>query len=261
MAIVKSNNYIPGQNLTDLALNVDYDRLGEDKIQITVNFAGAPATVTIHKGSVWECNGNRYMVTGADYTFQMDGAGHNYITFTDNPAVDFGSSAAIGTFSSEKQGYYQADNVTRTMKFYVDQANSNYYILLDNHIPNLTLMTRRFDRLKVGLSGNFLGIGTIQFDTVYNDLLGSWDALNYQFVCVESGYYFIVLQVYSDINQITAWVLVNATIHIRITRGEVSPSASGIIYLNTGDVVNAQSSGGRIVSGEADTFLQIARIL
>jgi hypothetical protein len=104
MSIVKRNNYLTDRNLTDLAYNVDYNRLGEDKIQISVSFAGSPATVTIHKGSVWECNGNRYIVESADYTFQMDGAGHNYITFTDNPAVDFGSAAAIGTFSAEKQG-------------------------------------------------------------------------------------------------------------------------------------------------------------
>jgi hypothetical protein len=193
----------------------------------------------------------------------MDGAGHNYITFTDNPAVDFGSAAAIGTFSAEKQGYYQADNVTRTMRFYIDQIGESYFNLIENCNPNLTPMTLRFDRMRVGISGNYAGIGTITFDTIYDDLLGSWDTVNYRFICIESGYYFISLQSYNS-SIFSCSLLVNAVTHLTTYNSVSVEIASGscLIYLTIGDIITVTKNGaGTISAGESYSFLQIARLL
>jgi hypothetical protein len=47
MPIVQKNLYLPGQNLTNLALNMDLVRLGIDIVNITVNFGTSPATITL----------------------------------------------------------------------------------------------------------------------------------------------------------------------------------------------------------------------
>jgi hypothetical protein len=107
---------------------MDLSRLGVDKTNITVNYATVPATVTIKEGSIIEVNGNLYTIEGADYSFQMANATHNYITFTDNPAVAFSSAAARGTYQDDKHGFYQVGNLVRTLQWYIDQTNSLSYI-------------------------------------------------------------------------------------------------------------------------------------
>ena len=92
------NLYIPGQNLTNLALNVDYTRLGYDGIDISVNFAVSPAEVTILKGSIFEANGNFY-VQDEDYTFTMSVDTHNYIGYDGDT---WSSYANKGTYTAEK---------------------------------------------------------------------------------------------------------------------------------------------------------------
>jgi hypothetical protein len=124
MTISQRNSYTAGQNLNNQAANIDDNRLGADKTNITVAF-GTPSVVTVKKGSIIEVNGNSYSIT-ADETFNMT-AGHNYITFTDNPSTAFASAASIGTYNSEKQGYYDGTGLIRTLKWYIDQSLSTYY--------------------------------------------------------------------------------------------------------------------------------------
>lgn len=131
MAIVQRNLYLPGRDLTNLAQNVDLNRVGMDLTDISIAF-GAPSVVTVAAGSMIECNGNIYVLT-TDETFNMV-AGHNYITFTDNPAPAFASAAAKGTYSALKGGFYQAGNLIRTLKWFIDQTNESYETWLYNTI-------------------------------------------------------------------------------------------------------------------------------
>lgn len=269
MPIVKINNYTPGNNLTSLSLNVDYNRLGEDKSQITVNFGTVPATVTIKRGSIFECNGNRYLINGADYSFQMSNATHNYITFTDNPTISFGSASAIGTYDSEKLGYYQADNLTRTLKFYIDQISEDYFTLIDCILPDLTISTMRYDKIKVGLSANQNITPILPFilniDTVYTDLLSNYDTVNYKYVCPENGYYYISLNVRASA-LVYGFVYLNGAALLNIYQYEnYIFNASILQYLESGDEISAYavSAGGAgvIYSGEENTNLSIFRVL
>jgi len=192
--IVQKNLYLPGQDLTNLAQNVDYNRYQDFKGTITVNFGTVPATVTVKVGTILEVNGNLYAIETADYVFQMDNATHKYLTFTDNPAVDFGSAAAIGTYTAAKQGYYQAGNIIRTLPFYIDQTNKSYFSLIDEKDYGLTTVTRKFDRMKMNSNANTSGVDfIIEFSSVSYDVLGSWDTVNYQFVVNEDGFYSIKL--------------------------------------------------------------------
>ena len=192
--IVQKNLYLPGQDLTNLAQNVDYNRYQDFKGTITVNFGTVPATVTVKVGTILEVNGNLYAIETADYVFQMDNATHKYLTFTDNPAVDFGSAAAIGTYTAAKQGYYQAGNIIRTLPFYIDQTNKSYFSLIDEKDYGLTTVTRKFDRMKMNSNANTSGVDfIIEFSSVSYDVLGSWDTVNYKFVVNEDGFYSIKL--------------------------------------------------------------------
>ena len=269
MAIIKINNYTPGKNLTSLALNVDYNRLGEDKSQITVNFGTVPATVTIKRGSIFECNGNRYLINGADYSFQMANATHNYITFTDNPAISFGSAAAIGTYDAEKLGHYQADNLTRTLKFYIDQTAEDYFTLIDCILPDLTISTMRYDKIKVGLSANQAtvpgGPFIINFDTAYSDLLSNFDTMNYKYICPENGYYYISIYIRAT-SLINAYIYLNGVSLLNVFRWEdLIAFASILQYLESGDEISIYYSlgggAGVITSGEENTNLSIFRLL
>jgi hypothetical protein len=198
MAIIQKNLYLPGQNLTNLAQNVDYNRYQDFKGTITVNFGTVPATVTVKVGTILEVNGNLYAIETADYVFQMDNATHKYLTFTDNPAVDFGSAAAIGTYSAAKQGYYQAGNLIRTLPFYIDQTNASYFYLIDEKDSGLISVTRKYDRIKAwnaGGSGGVVGASKIIFDRIAHDVLGNFSLVNYNYVCPADGFYHIVLNV------------------------------------------------------------------
>ena len=160
MAVTKLNEYLPGQNLTNLALNVDYNRLGCDMTDISINFGTSPYTVTIAEGSIIECNGNLYAITGSDYSFQAANNTHPYLTFTDNPSVAFSSSAAVGTFSALKSGFYQSGNIIRTLKWYVDQSGSAYY--LDEEIEHGQSQNYKVSNLDVVGGTIEMGGGTIE---------------------------------------------------------------------------------------------------
>jgi hypothetical protein len=189
MAIVQKNLYMPGQNLTNLALNVDINRLGVDKSNITVNYGTVPATVTIKEGSIIEVNGNVYAIEGADYSFQMSNATHNYITFTDNPVPTFGSAAVVGTYSNNKYAYYQADNVTKTLGWFIDQTISEEFLYI---IRQTQVLDYRFmvDRVSVTNSApQFLNLAPLALDTILTDRLSNFDNVNYKFVCKYPGEY------------------------------------------------------------------------
>jgi len=102
MAIVKYNNYMPGFSVSNLQGNHDYDRLGIDQSDITVDYTVSPAEVTVHDGSVIEANGDTYLING-DEVFTMANAAHDYITFN---GTAFSSAATVGTFDQVKNGYY-----------------------------------------------------------------------------------------------------------------------------------------------------------
>jgi len=122
MGITQRNEYLPAQDLSNLSANVDDTRIGVDQTQISVNFTTTPATVTVKVGSIIEVNGNSYLITASDETFQMDSASDTYLTFSDNPSTVFDSTTTKGTFDTTKQGFYQADTITRTLKWYIDQT-------------------------------------------------------------------------------------------------------------------------------------------
>lgn len=261
MSIIKVNTYLTDRNITNMALNVDYNRLGEDRTQITVNYGTTPATVTIKNGSIIECNGNRYLID-ADYSFQMANAAYNYLTFTDNPSIAFSSAATIGTFDAEKQGYYQADNLTRTLKYYIDQSGESEFCLIDAVFPNLTLTAHNFDKMKIGISTDYTGPATkIPFNTAYFDELGSFDLANYKYVARESGYYVVLCRAYySSIG--SAYIRLNG-----INIENVFAKYSGwiyndLLYLIKGDEIDVYMTGtGKIYSGEYNTAITIYRIL
>jgi hypothetical protein len=125
MAITQLNLYTPGQNLSNLANNTDYNRLGVDKTNISVNFGTTPATVSIKQGSIIEANGNLYTVSGADFSFQMTNATDNYIAFAEGTPT-FNSVTVKGTYRDDKLGTYQADDSTRTLRWYIDQTEETY---------------------------------------------------------------------------------------------------------------------------------------
>lgn len=148
MAINKVNLYTPGQNLTNLANNVDYNRLGIDQTNIEVDFSGSPAQVTIKQGSLIEINGNRYIVQGADYVFTMAGATDNYITFNET-TPSFSSTTIKGTYDDAKAGVYQADNETRTICWYVDQIEEIFNRDMSLMYPNIGDLTTEMNGYKI----------------------------------------------------------------------------------------------------------------
>jgi hypothetical protein len=127
MAITQLNSYLPGQNLTNLAENVDYNRVGDDKTDITINHTTNPWTFTIKVGSLIEKDGNIYTVDTSDYTLQATDNTHNYIVFTGSA---FASSANRGTYDPAKGGFYDSGN--RVLKYYIDTDNDLEYTLSAN---------------------------------------------------------------------------------------------------------------------------------
>ena len=212
--IVQKNLYLPGQDLTNLAQNVDYNRYQDFKGNITVNFGTVPATVTVKVGTILEVNGNLYAIETADYVFSMDNATHNYLTFTDNPGIDFGSAAAIGTYTAAKQGYYQAGNLIRTLPFYIDQTNSEVSRLMDEPLTGINPIfisyprVKTFSRISVYMNANqnMGGEAKINFDREVYDILSEWDTANYIFTALESGWYIIGINTTAESTSTTgAW--------------------------------------------------------
>jgi hypothetical protein len=128
MAITQKNLYSTTQNLSNLTVNVDANRLGDDRTNISVNFGTTPATVSIKQGSWIEANGNIYVVDSADYSFQMNSSSDNYIYFNEaaGPPPTFTSGTVKGTYDNAKAGTYQANNTSRTIRWYVDQTEETY---------------------------------------------------------------------------------------------------------------------------------------
>jgi hypothetical protein len=286
--IVQKNLYLPGQDLTNLAQNVDFNRFQDFKGNITVNFGTVPATVTVKVGTILEVNGNLYAIETADYVFSMDNATHNYLTFTDNPAVDFGSAAAIGTYTAAKQGYYQAGNLIRTLPFYIDQANSEVSRLMDEQYNFNRPRMKSFDRVFVTLSGDInLGGGaanaTFPFNTEIYDELGNWNIGTYKFTTSETGWYLINIKAYSYIgdidshNYILGNILVNGAIESIFVFGNVdsiggevhqgygSGNALLLKYLRVGDTVhftyNKAGAGTLTITATHATQATILRII
>lgn len=182
MTIQQRNLYLPAQNLSNLSVNVDDNRLGNDQTDITVDFTTSPATVTVKQGSVIEVNGNSYVIDTADEVFQMTNATDNYITFTDNPSTAFGSASGVGTFDSQKQGYYQAGNTTRTLRWYIDQTKELY----DDNVFDQTIVSVYLDGFQVyGANSS----QAIQFSQATIDMKSEFDLTSYFFQPKESGIY------------------------------------------------------------------------
>lgn len=194
MAIEQTNVYSTNQNITNLAINVDYDRLEIDQSIIEVNFGTTPATVTVKVGSLIEVNGNRYRIITADETFQMSNATHNYITFD---GTTFGSAATAGIFDPQKQGYYQASNTDRTLKWYIDQVIEDVSLNMDFiHKSNRfkTLVLDHMDHCRA-LGNNpsfpFGAAAIIQLTTVSHDTKGLFNNSTYTYTIRDAGYYII----------------------------------------------------------------------
>lgn len=273
MAIVQFNEYIPGKDIGSAMDNVTKNFLGDDKNQIEVNYGVSPADVTIKEGVIIEVNGNRYRIEGSDFTFSMANASHNFITFTDNPSTAFSSSATLGTYSAANQGYY--NGTTRTLKFYIDQANESHFVLMEKD-NNLVPTVKNFDYIKVKLSSDQTVNGVVQFDTPIYDDLNRWDSVNYRYTVVESGYYFIGQSQYLDNGDAT-----NPTnrMHIRVNgsriatglwRKSTSPGFVSVdaLYLEKGQYIDFESEpvlGGASINyldqQEERTFATIARMV
>jgi len=187
MGITQRNEYLPAQDLNNLSANVDDTRINGDLSRISVDFGTTPATVTVEVGSLIEVNGNTYLITTDDETFQMSSATDNYITFTDNPSTAFGSASSKGSYNTPKQGYYQAGNLIRTLGWFIDQTNESYFkIDLDNQPEPHCAVTMSTDFQSVS------GVAAeqpIQFDTIEHDTTNSFNTGTYTYVVPEDGYY------------------------------------------------------------------------
>lgn len=257
MAVEKTNIYFPERNLTNLGLNIDYNRVADDRSAIEINTGTSPATIIIKQGSIIEVNGNRYIITDSDYSFQMDNASHRYITFTDNPNPLFSSASILGTFIPEKQGFYQADNVTRTLKYFIDQTNGNY-----------DRSYYQYDRIKIMLSANntITANTKLKFDTVVFDKFNQFDTANYQYEVPEDGYYIIDFKGNINLDS-RADLMRNASVLCYTYAAYYATLICELIqYLDAGDVLYIRAtrltSSGTVVYGakESLTHFSIERI-
>lgn len=274
MTIKNIGNFKADKNLTELAQNVDYNRLGSQDFYITVNYGTTPATVTVKAGSIFECNGNRYEAT-IDEPFQMSNASHNYLTFTDNPVKSFGSTDERGAFSIGKNGYYLSDNKTRVLDMYIDQSGEVSLNLLDSLPFFNTPFVEGYDRVRVNLSADIPGpfTGVLPFDIKAFDIQNNFDAItNYRFTAIESGYYHItaLVTINSDISE-TMYIRRNGANYAELMASyrvfNVSFNAQCFIFLNTTEYIDvyatvpAATPLADIYSAVEKTFFCIERIL
>ena len=280
MAIIQKNLYLPGQDLTNLAQNVDYNRYQDFKGTITVNFGTVPATVTVKVGTILEVNGNLYAIETADYVFSMDNATHNYLTFTDNPGVDFGSAAAIGTYSAAKQGYYQAGNLIRTLPFYINQTSKEVSRLMDEPLNETRPRMKQWTRVLV-YKNAFQDIPNSGLTTriVFNletyDELSEWNTVTSIFTANEAGWYLIALNINWQHNAVSyavsrievdgvivssQWTILSSTTETSCT------SATIFYYLNKNSTITFSAIGfgavsTRIAATDYLTTAMIQRII
>lgn len=278
MAIVQRNLYLPGRDLTNLAQNVDLNRIGMDLTDISIAF-GAPSVVTVAAGSMIECNGNIYVLT-TDETFNM-GGGHNYITFTDNPAPAFASAAAQGTYSALKGGFYQADNVTRTLKWFIDQTGEGFNLNLNilvgqnyNLYSGMTSAVRAWDQ-----STNASGVAfVVPYDTEVFDVNNEYDPGTYTFTPRLPGLYYISSHVRINdnkaLNQVFLQIEVNAVARawglstrapIAVVLG-IGVNVSALLNLNGGDAVQIKAlcynnTSALVIGVESSVHLSIFKLI
>jgi hypothetical protein len=160
------NLYLPNRDLDNLANNVDYNRLAYDGIEIDVDFGVSPAKITIKKGSLIEVNGNLYTAT-TDEDFTMSLASHNYIVFD---GISWSSASGKGTYSPEKQGFYQSDNISKTSKWFIVDGNNTFYI--DKHLY-LNSNENTFNMTRISKNNFTPGSGQVSF-TPDIDTLDEW---------------------------------------------------------------------------------------
>jgi hypothetical protein len=248
---VQRNVYSPGQNLNNLSINVDDNRVENDQSYITVNFTTSPATVTVLTGSKFEVNGNNYVVT-VDEVFQMSNATHNYITFD---GTTYGSAATSGIFTPAKQGHYQAGNLIRTLRWYIEQVSEMFYI--DNGLlfvgypfyadPDLS------ERCAVTLTPTYNvpspGGGLIPFNVSTYDTFSLFNISTYQYTCAQTGHYDITFigEVFSDTATTSAipsiYIEINTSLvyvfdfHIPIAAQNTNIAFTRKPYLTAGDTI------------------------
>ncbi len=273
MAITQQNLYIPGFDISSIAKNIDYDRLGVDKSVISVDYSVSPAVVTVKKGSIIEANGDTYLIDN-DEVFAMANAAHNYITFD---GTTFSSAATIGTWSTIKQGYY--NGTVKTLRHYINQSNENEMILIDITM-NDNWMTYNKDLLKVGLTANFNTSGAwtkLPLNNTAYDILNSWDETNYEFHPSESGKYLLIvkiegialtavypyysMRIYKNgatiINEKPSWQ------NGMVTGYNKTFCMMDIVSLIKTDYIDLRfylTAGGEIIAGSEKTYIQIYRI-
>lgn len=280
MAIVKYNNYIAPHDVVNLSNNVPIDIIGKDQSSISVNFGTAPATVTIKKGSLIEHDNDYYYISD-DESFQMANAGHEYIGFNGS---SFSSLANIGTYDYDKIGFYNGNY--RVLKYFIHQADGWYNNLFELQIGDEHFRSIQHDHIKVGLSTDFYTAAqtweVVPFDTIYFDDLGRWDDANYEFICVNPGYYIIdlIAKTTEDSGTFDPGSIVRATLKItkngntiREETGQFTPQTTIAIsvndYLSDGDIIKFyiyRDAIGAFLrwyldAGEANTAASILKLL
>jgi hypothetical protein len=264
MAITKRNLYLPDRNLANLTVNVDDNRLGLDTSEISVDFTTSPATVTVKQGSIIEVNGNSYSITGTDYVFQMANASHNYITFTDDPAVGFSSAANVGNFNAQKQGFYQTGNLIRTLGYYIAQTDKR---VIENKRYR-SLISAWSNTVNPSIApGITTGIG---FATSRYDFLAEMSAG--AFIALYSGLYDLQLtitiittaRVYGTIFMTRTGPVQEQLIYVDQVAGTRAYSFRKLVSLQAGNTVgftvlnNAGSSSNLIIdAAQNQSFLEI----
>jgi hypothetical protein len=208
MAFVKRNNYLPEQDLTNLAQNVDLNRVSDDKTFISVSFSGSPATVTIKAGSLIEVNGNQYDIT-SDEVFVMDNGTDSYIIFD---GVTFSTAPTVGTERADKGGWYQADDISRTLNWDIDQANNIYgRLAFRNQVYKSNIYAQgnidadgKIDaqgyieaqgntKISVKIASSTTTTGLVPLSTERLDTLNEWNNSTYRFTPSQDGIYYMSL--------------------------------------------------------------------
>jgi hypothetical protein len=243
MAIVKKNLFLPGQNLTNMGLNVDLNAFSDDKTYITVNFGTSPATVSVKVGSIIEANGNRYTIESADYSFQMANTTDNYIVFD---GTIFKSAATKGTYDTAKQGYYQGgSNTERAIKWFVDQAGESITQIYEFNNNNGVITTELFDRMTLELTGFQSTGGVIQLTSVF-DVLNNWDGTtNYRFDVQDSGYYMCTLSISFQYT-----VSSNITVNMGIRKNSTNQLSKTDQHASSANKARTEIAGGVLIEAQ-----------